>query len=414
MRTNVGYERGMRIAGKPALARAEWLVPFGYALSLIAISANAFEKYIGGYSLVAYIVAVLLAVFALWRYGPRVIAHVSERQALWLTVAFILALTAIFVVAYPLANAGLFGPDNDRNESISVGTARLLQGEYPYYGTTPGGAAISQLPGALFLTVPFFLLGDGAYQVIFWTIAFLIVVRTFLLDNRHTLLVMVSVFALAPKVGQEFVAGSDLVANALYILIALILLLESAAGSSLAARVGAALFLGLTLASRLNFVLLLPLVYAGAARKAGRRSETVALFSVGLAGLTCALLILPFWRYDPAGFSPFLTSTGGKLAWFDIILPYSGILIPAATGLIALWLAFSQNNARYVTLFRNCAIIQAVPVVAGIVLPFFETGRFLWAFGSRYGFFFIFFAALAFWLAVQARQVSRSGALGRG
>lgn len=368
------------------------LLPLSYALCLILSSANALEKYVRGPSLYLYMAVVIGAVFALWRYGDALVQRLSERQALALTVLLLLGLAALFAVGYPLANADILGPGSDRDEAIQIATSRLLVGEYPYYAKTYLDNPISPMPGSLLLSIPFVLLGNGALQIFFWLVVFLIAVRATLLDSRQTLLMFAMLLVLAPKVPHELVTGSDFIANALYVLVAILWLAESIRRPALAPLVAAAIFLGVALSSRANFLFLLPLIYVALAQRGRWRRATAAL---ALAGTIFMIITVPFWLYDPAGFSPLTTAR--KVNLFDALLPYSSLLVPALMALAAVALAWQhRTTSSYPRLFRDCAIVQAIPVLYGVLLPSLVYQRLILAFGTRYGMAFLFFAALAF------------------
>jgi hypothetical protein len=90
---------------------------------------------------------------------------------------------------------------------------------------------------------------------------------------------------------------------------------------------------GVTLASRANFLMLLPLAYGWLVRARGWRAATGA---VALAAGTAAALSLPFYLHDPAAFGPL--EAADRLTRFDDVLPYSGpgILIVMAAASCAL------------------------------------------------------------------------------
>lgn len=384
-------------------ASSPLLPPLTYALCLILSSANALEKYVRGPSLYLYMAVVVGAVFFLWRYGDSLVQRMSERQALVLTVLMLLGLAALFAVGYPLANADILGPGSDRDEAIQIATSHLLAGEYPYYDKTYLDNPISPLPGSLLLSIPFVLLGNGALQILFWIVVFLIAVRATLLDSRQTMLILATLLLLAPKVPHEVVTGSDFIANALYVLVAILWLAEAIRRPALAPFVAAAVFLGVALSSRANFLFLVPLIYVALAQRGGWQRATAAMT---LAGATFVVITLPFWLYDPEGFSPLTTAR--KVNLFDALLPYSSILVPALMGLAALGLAWQHRTASsYPRLFRDCAIVQAIPVVYGVILPSLIAQRLILAFGTRYGMAFLFFAALAFHARRRTRDEER-------
>src|SRR5262249_8862118 len=76
------------------------------------------------------------------------------------------------------------------------------------------------------------------------------------------------------------------------------------------------------------------------------------------------------------------------------ILPLSGLLILALTGLAALALAVKRSDNGHVAFLGNCAIVQAIPVVCLVILATVSAGQLSLIFAG-YGLFPLFFAMLA-------------------
>ena len=70
------------------------------------------------------------------------------------------------------------GGGSDSDDALNLATRALLHGEYPYRIRTYLGSPATYLPGSLLLAVPFVLLGNAAYQDLFWLAAFLLSHRT--------------------------------------------------------------------------------------------------------------------------------------------------------------------------------------------------------------------------------------------
>ena len=183
-------------------------------------------------------------------------------------------------------------------------------------------------------------------------------------------------------------------ANSLYVLLAVLWMVRaiSVPGLPRWQVVAPAIFMGVALSSRANFLLLLPLVFSVMVRAAGWRR---ALGYAAITGATFLVVTLPFYLYDPQAFSPL--DTAAKLGQFDPVLPMASLLVPLATLILALILAFRQPAShRPDLLLRNCAIVLAFPVLCGIVLRSIKIGGAGLSFAS-YGVFFLFFGAVAFW-----------------
>jgi hypothetical protein len=369
----------------------------GFALSLFIPSTAIFQKYLGIPGVVAYIVIASLALLYLYRrrnFLARLAPKIAERQVVLLTILTFLIMLIAFLVVYPIANSGIFGGGSDGDEALNIATTELLHGHYPYYLQTYLGNPISPLPGAVLLAVPFVLLGNSAYQNFFWLLIFFIAMKSTLKDARSALLLFWAIFALSPIVFYSLLIGSDYISNSLYVLLFVWWMTSSVIQPAHSGweRGLSAVLLGIGLSSRANFVLLLPLVFSTLLQNAGWKS------AMKYTVLTCTafiLVTLPFYLYDPQGFSPL--HSFNKLSQFQSIVPFAGFSIPLATGIIALGLAYFQPVGRNLNvLFRNCALVLAFPVLSGIVLSGIKSGRTDFSF-AFYGVFFLFYGAVSFW-----------------
>lgn len=368
-----------------------------FAGAIIISSANILTKYVGGATLLLYSLAVLLGVWALGAWGLPLLRRLPERVSITLVGFVVVGVTVTMVLLYPLANSGRLGPGSDRDEALDQATTSLLRGEYPYYQLTYLNNPITPMPGALLLAAPFvFLTGSSIWQIPLWLLAFVIVLRRWFFDSRLLLLLLLSIFVLAPKVDHEIVTGGDFVTNAMYVLVAFVLLIESAAHPRPLYRLLAAVLVGITLSSRMNWLPLLPLLAVAIAERSNWRT---ALWTLGVAGVAFAAVTLPWYLYDPTGFSPF--HTANKLRLLNMVIPYAAEITLVIVGLLSLWLAWRQKG--YLAFFVNCAIIQAIPVIAGIVIPIPILGL-DFTYGTRYGSTYILFAAVAYWLWIAQQK----------
>ncbi len=105
-------------------------------------------------------------------------------------------------------------------------------------------------------------------------------------------------------------------------------------------------------------------------------------------------MTLPFWIYDPAGFTPFRIQAH-KLAEFQAVLPSASLIVPAFGGCIALALAWLSIKRGKETWLRDCAIVQAFLVICVVTLSAIQTGT-LSLIETSYGVFFLFFGVMAF------------------
>jgi hypothetical protein len=282
------------------------------------------QKYGGTAALVVYL--AVMAIFALV-VAPRVpplVAGSTERQAATVAVVGFIALAVLFVVLYPHLNRhGIVG--SDRDDAADLGARALLHGHYPYDQRTYLDQSISQLPGALLLAAPFVALGHSAYAALFWLPVLLLVLRRVSGGLTDGLAVLVLAFVLSPALLRELLTGGDLIANGVAVLFAALLVLR-AEGTAAAATSGA--FLGLVLATRLNFVFAAaPLVEALRARRGRAR----AVFVLFVAAVVWLAVTLPF-VFHAGRFTPFEASN--QLQRFNDVFPHAatlvGVLLAAA------------------------------------------------------------------------------------
>jgi hypothetical protein len=200
------------------------------------------------------------------------------------------------------------------------------------------------------------------------------------------------VLAVSPSVWQQVVTGGDHPANAIYNLAFALAVATHVPRPDVARwkKLLLAGLLGVGLSSRANFLFLLPPVVSQVAQGAGWRT------ALRYGAVTCAAfatVTLPFWLYDPGGFTP-LAVQSGKLAAAPPWLPFPRLVIPAATCAVALALAAQRPDNGQVILLRNCALVEAIPVVLLLILSSVAAGR-PNLLAAGYGLFSTFFGALA-------------------
>lgn len=194
---------------------------------------------------------------------------------------------------------------------------------------------------------------------------------------------------------HQIVSGSDHLAGTICILLFLMWLINGVAKPSLSEwhRVLPAALLGLGLSSRMNFVLIMPLVFSMLVQIAGWKK---AISYLSITGIFFIVVTVPFYVYDPQNFSPL--NAANKITVFDAVLSNAGIIIPLVTGLVAVGLSF-QRITRFDVLCMNCAIVQVIPILAGVILYSVMHGYLDFNY-TFYGSFFLYFGALAFSSAV--------------
>jgi hypothetical protein len=102
-------------------------------------------------------------------------------------------------------------------------------------------------------------------------------------------------------------------------------------------------------------------------------------------------LVVPFYLNDPVRFGPL--EAANRLTGFDAVLPHAAAAI--VLGMAALSIGLSFGRMETAALFRNSAIVQAVPVVGGVALGTVATGDPALAYAT-YGTFVLWFVLMAF------------------
>ncbi len=378
------------VGKKKPFPRWQWPLLW-LALCLIIPSCGQVQKHLGLSGVIIYALAVVFLLLTGYCFVfPRLISKISRKQSLWLAGLTLIGLIAVFVIVYPLANAGIIGGGSDREDNINVAAQALLRGRYPYYEKGYLGCPTNVFPGSLLLAVPFVLLGNSAYQNFFWLAVFFLVAGVHLGDKRRSLLLIWTIFFLCPGFWHELLTGGDLIAHGIYMVVFVLFAVNASAAPkrSVGIKVLSAVLLGIGLSTRPNFLLLLPLIFSTFAQRSGWK-KAVAYSSI--AGVTFAVITVPFYLYDPRNF--YAIASINRVTEFASILPFSGTLIPVAAGMFSLLLSFRRMKGVSVEFLRNSAWVQAFPVLAVIVLSSLRAGKPDF-FRAEYGLNFLFFGAL--------------------
>ena len=370
-----------------------WLSVF-----LLVPSFDTVGKYFGLGGIIAYFLIGLFVVYVgHFLLLPFFLRHVTERTALILAVTTFLGLIAIVSVGYPLANSGRYGGGADVDDAMIIAVGELVKGNYPYYLKTYLGLPISPLPGAILIAFPWVLAGALQYQNIFWLAVLFIFLRREMRSYAYPLALFWAILLLSPTVHQSLVTGSDYISNSIYVLIPVWLILKGSrdADASVWSTLLPAAFLGFGLSSRSNFLLVVPMIFIFLGRTAGWKR---ALLTTGVAMAAFAAVTLPFWAYDPAGFSP-ISTQAAKVLVLEQALPLAGKLIPGTALIIAVILSFRQTAWDVAAFFRNSGIVQLYLLIFSSVVYAVQTDQLnLYMGNSGYGLFALFFGAVGSWL----------------
>lgn len=369
--------------------------PFLFTLVLIFPSLGQLLKYTGlpGFILYSIVVYTGLSLFSRHAF-PLFYQKVSQKDAVILFVIIMLLLAFNFHRIYPLADAGIIGGGNDRDDALNLAAEQILSLQYPYSVRTYLGNPISPLPGAVLLALPFVILGNSAYQNFFWIILFLIVLYRLCKDFRIGLYLLCTLFLFSPIVMQELLTGGDLLANNLYIFISfsLFCLVIQKQSPSPYLLLGSSLFLGITLCSRFQYIIFLPLLFSFALQNTNWKK---AFEYITIAGASALVLGLSFYLANPADFTPLHTYE--KLSRFEAYVPFVGILIPLLTVLVTLRLCLCPMKNNIWLLFRNCAIILAIPSLSGLMISIIIQQKANILTFADYGLNYLIFGSVYLW-----------------
>jgi hypothetical protein len=351
-------------------------------LSLVAPSLFVVHKYTGRSGMAAYLVGSALCVWLI----PRLpVPRTARAKTVWalLTLA---AMVIVFALVYPRVNVHTPGQGSDDDDALNLGASALWSGHSPYTERTYLGNVLHQLPGAFLLAAPFVWAGTSAMQNLFWMPLFFLAARREMADRGEdaggeTLRMAWLVLACGPVVLHEIVTGTGRGSNAIYVLLGLWWLTRT--GRPLVAAAA----WGVALASRANFLFLLPLAFGWLRQRHGTRA---ALGAISVTSATVLCLVVPFYLNDPAHFGP--AEAVNRLTGFDAVLPHAAAAV--VLGMAALSIGLSFDRMDTAALFRNSAIVQAVPVAAGVVLGTVATGDLALAYAT-YGTFVLWFVLMA-------------------
>jgi hypothetical protein len=345
-------------------------------LALVFPSSFVVHKFFGWQGTIAYAVVVALCVAM----QPRLRWRGRDGHLLVLAILTWFLILAAFVTVYPVVDRHAPGTGSDDDDALNLGAMALLHGHFPYSQTTYLGNVLHQMPGALLLAAPFVLLGTSALQNLFWLPLFFVAVRKEAGGPTALRLAWLAV-VLSPGIIHEVVTGTGHVSNTIYVALGLWWLIRTKH------RDAAAVAWGVALASRANFLFLMPLAFGFLHQRVGSGE---AVRATALTCLTVACLTVPFYLHDPRQFGPL--DAAYRVLVFGTVVPYLGAALVVFMGALAMALSVTAMDAA--ALFRNCALVQAVPVVAGIVLLTIQDRHLnLWYAG--YGSFFAWFALLA-------------------
>jgi hypothetical protein len=257
-----------RSGGVVAAAFVLWLVP----------STALILKYTGLAGLIFLPLAALSAIIVLTAILYRRTVDLSAR---WLVGVGALALL-LFVLFHPLAHSGLLGPGSDREDGLNVALHALVRLQDPYRTTSFLGHQLNPMPGALILALPFYLMGNSAFQNLFWVPVFLWRAQKWFGTTSAALWCGLIFVVACPASLRDFVTGGDYLINALYVAIAMDLGFVALHTERKWYRYAAAIFLSVAISSRPNYLIAVPVLAGTVFQSRGWRRMVEFLLLVGL------------------------------------------------------------------------------------------------------------------------------------
>jgi hypothetical protein len=221
-----------------------------------------------------------------------------DLSARWLVAACGLAVL-LFAVFYPLAHSGILGPGSDRDDGLNAGLHALLGLHDPYHVTSFLGNQLSPMPGALLLALPFYLIGNSAFQNLFWVPEFFWWAQKWFGATGAALWYGLVFIVGCPASLRDFVTGGDYLVNALYVAIAMDFVFVALRSERRRYLYAPAIFLSVAISSRPIYAMAVPVLAGTVFQLRGWRRMVEFLVLVGLA---CAALNGPLYFHDPSHF----------------------------------------------------------------------------------------------------------------
>jgi len=243
----------------------------------------------------------------------------------------------------------------------------------------------------MLLAAPFFAIGHIAWQNFLWLALFFAFTFHFFRYRATALLFLTLFLLLAPAHLSDFTSGGDYLTNFFYVTIAIALFYASLR-TSIYTSIPAALFLGVTLSSRIIYVLvLIPLLALTIQRTS--RTRTALLFLLVLLS-ACAVTLPVFTPHPFPKLLEQLQQNSLKLRYIprpihpQISLPLLAILVSCVSFFLPM------NLTRLFLFFSAATFILLAPFVLTFAL---------YSYMLRYAFFYLSVSTLSFSLWALSR-----------
>jgi len=304
-----------------------------------------------------------LAVFfplGVWGSRKIIFSQFTESNALRISVIIVLLMSSMLIFTIPMAIDGKLPGGATRNITLNLGVNEVLHGRYPYYAAISPREPMTPLGGSILLALPFVFLGQSGYQNALWLFIFIPICWYFLRDYRSVLMFFILLFVFAPVLLREFFNGSDFLANSIWIVFAVIIA-EKINRFSTNGKILSSCANGILICSRFNFITLLPVFTVRVALSSGYK-WAIRYFILTI--LVFFLLTIPFYLYDPNGYSPLHVSR--FINRFNDIMPFASEIIKYSTAIIIILAAYFVWKQPKKILFW-CALVLAVPNFFGLI-----------------------------------------------
>ncbi len=152
---------------------------------------------------------------------------------------------------------------------------------------------------------------------------------------------------------------------------------------------GSAVFMGIALASRPNWILLLPIPFFYIAQHSNYK---VAIKMIIATLISFSIFVLPFYLYDPQHYSPLHVSN--KLT-LNGTFPHADILVASITGIAAIVLGIRFGAKSINHQIKTCFIVQVLAIISGFILASFSMHGVNLVY-PNFGILFLFFGVYAY------------------
>lgn len=210
--------------------------------------------------LIATILFIILLKYAYFEASQKNLLITPYAVVAFFCIAYWLIHPIIDIDGLTLGNFTFGASDSDN--AIDLFIEEFSSGRYPYSAKTFLNNPITPMPGTIILSLPFYILGHSGLQNIFWLCVLLFFMSKKMKNQAGASIASLAFLLMSPVILYQVVQATDYLANSIYVLIALVSVYESltAPHVSYSRMLFACVFLGVALTSRLNFLLILPLL----------------------------------------------------------------------------------------------------------------------------------------------------------